>query len=244
MVLVSATGRMKRFRPGRAFGSGYKVRERGKSGYVSSTITNRGLLRAVLLAFALLLAYRFLAEVATTALLLATGLLLAVAISAPVEALHRREVPRPVSVAIIVLGAAVLLDLSGYLLLPVLVDQATDLVFAIANALSQLVERARDFAHSLGIRVGGGEGISPQTLAGVTRRILGGALGVFTGLISLLFGLIVVLFVPSTWRRCPSPSWGGYSGSSPREEGGSPRTALRNPRASSAGSAGGLSPWR
>jgi predicted PurR-regulated permease PerM len=236
---------MKRFRPGRAFGSGYKVRERGKSGYVSSTITNRGLLRAVLLAFALLLAYRFLAEVATTALLLATGLLLAVAISAPVEALHRREVPRPVSVAIIVLGAAVLLDLSGYLLLPVLVDQATDLVFAIANALSQLVERARDFAHSLGIRVGGGEGISPQTLAGVTRRILGGALGVFTGLISLLFGLIVVLSVPLYLAAMPEPVVGWVLRLFPQRRGREPANCSPKPaRASSAGSAGGLSPWR
>lgn len=69
---------------------------------VPPPVTNRGLLRAVVLAFALLLAYRFLAAVVAVVLLLATGLLLAVALSAPVEMLHRRRVPRPISVAVIV----------------------------------------------------------------------------------------------------------------------------------------------
>lgn len=59
------------------------------------TLTNQGLLRAVLLAFTLLLVYQFLSAVVATVLLLATGLLLAVALSAPVELLHRRKVPRP-----------------------------------------------------------------------------------------------------------------------------------------------------
>ncbi len=56
------------------------------------TLTNRGLWGAVVLAFALFLAYRFLAVVTTTVLLLAAALLLAVILSAPVEALHRRKV--------------------------------------------------------------------------------------------------------------------------------------------------------
>ncbi len=58
------------------------------------TLTNHGLLRAVLLAFALFLAYRFLVTVAVVLLLLAAALLLAVILSAPVEALQlkaRRE---------------------------------------------------------------------------------------------------------------------------------------------------------
>lgn len=45
---------------------------------MNRSLRNRGLLRAVLVAFALPLAYRFLATVAATVLLLATGLLLAV----------------------------------------------------------------------------------------------------------------------------------------------------------------------
>ena len=72
-----------------------------------ASLTDRGLLRAVLVAFAFFLAYRSLAEVVTTALLLATGLLLAVALSAPVEALHRRKVPRTVSVALLAAPAMV-----------------------------------------------------------------------------------------------------------------------------------------
>ncbi len=45
---------------------------------MNRSYTNRGLLRAVLVAFALLLGYRFLATVAATVLLLATGHPLAV----------------------------------------------------------------------------------------------------------------------------------------------------------------------
>lgn len=141
---------------------------------VDSRLTNRGLLRAVLVAFALLLAYRFLAAVAAAVLLLATGLLLAVALSAPVEALHRRKIPRPVSVALVTLGILMALSLGGYFLYPVLAEQASQLAFFLPEALFQLAERAREFAHSLGIKVGGGEGVSPSTLASVGRRILGG----------------------------------------------------------------------
>ncbi len=70
------------------------------------SLTNRGLLRAVLLAFALFLAYRFLAGLTTILLLLAAALLLAVILSAPVEALHRRKLSRPVATGILVLGVA------------------------------------------------------------------------------------------------------------------------------------------
>ena len=48
-------------------------------------------MRAVLIAFALLLAYRFLATVAATVLLLATGLLLAVVAGVPVHELWLRR---------------------------------------------------------------------------------------------------------------------------------------------------------
>jgi predicted PurR-regulated permease PerM len=172
---------------------------------IKVTLTTRGLLPAVLAAFALFLTYRFLAEVATTALLIAAGLLAAVALSAPVEALHRRKVPRPASVALIVLVAGLVLGLGGYLLLPVLADQATDLVFALPAALSQLVERAREFAQGLGINIGGGEGIRTSTLVSWARRLLGGAIGVLTGVLSSLFGLVVVLFVPLYLAAMPEP---------------------------------------
>jgi predicted PurR-regulated permease PerM len=173
---------------------------------VNQALTNRGVLRAVLLAFALFLAYRFLATVAATVLLLGTGLLLAVALSAPVEALHRRKVPRMAAVVLIALGGLGVLGLGGYLLFPVLAEQASQLVSSLPGALSQLVERAREFARSLGFRIGGGDGgISPSTLASLGRRVLGGALGVFSGLAAFLTGLIVVLFVPLYLAAQPRP---------------------------------------
>ncbi len=172
---------------------------------VNATLTNRGLLRAVLLAFALLVAYRFLAAVAAMVLLLAVGLLLAVALSAPVEVLHRRRVPRPVSVALIVALVLILLALGGYLLLPTLASEISLLVSSLPDAISQLVERARELARNLGIRIGGGGGISAQTLASVGRKVLGGALGLFGNLASFLTGLIVVLFIPLYLAAMPAP---------------------------------------
>lgn len=174
---------------------------------VSGALTNRGLLRAVLLAFALLLAYRFLATVAAVAMLLMTGLLLAVALSAPVEALHRRKVPRPVAVAAIFAVVLASLALVGYLLLPTLLTQAQQLAASLPDAFAQLVGRARDLAHGLGIKLagGGGDGISPSTLASAARRVLGGLLGLFSGLASFLTGLLVVLFVPLYLAAMPGP---------------------------------------
>lgn len=160
-------------------------------------------MRAVLVAFALLLAYRFLTTVAATVLLLATGLLLAVALSGPVEALHRRKVPRPVSVAGLVSGVAAALALAGYLLLPVLVEQGAQLCSTLPDALSQLVERARELARRFGIRLGGG--IAPSTLASIARRLIGGILGLFGGPTSFFTGLVVVLFVPLYLAAMPGP---------------------------------------
>jgi predicted PurR-regulated permease PerM len=129
---------------------------------VNGSLTNRGLLRAVFVAFALVLAYRFLAAVVAIVLLLATGLLLAVALSAPVEELHRRKVPRPVAVVLIVAIILAVLSFGAYLFLPVLVEQDSQLAFSLPHALNQLVERARELARRFGIRVGGGGGISPS----------------------------------------------------------------------------------
>ncbi len=203
-------------------------------------LTNRGLLRAVLLAFALLLVYRFLAEVAATVLLLATGLLLAVALSAPVEALHRRKVPRAASVALIYLAAAVVLGMGGYLLYPVLAEQVSQFAAALPGALSQLVGRLRGLAGDLGIEIGGGGGgMSPSDLAKVGRRVLGGALGLFGGLASLLTGLIVVLFVPLYLTAMPEPVVGWVVRLFPSGRRARTREVLGEARASLLGWLGG-----
>lgn len=169
------------------------------------SLTNRGLLQAALVVFALFLAYRFLAQVAALVLLLAAGLLLAIALSAPVEALYRRKVPRPVGVVLIVLVVLAALGLGGYLLYPTLAKQTSQLASSMPDAFSQLVERARQLANQLGIRLGGGGGISPQTLANVARRVLGGLLGLFSGLASFFTGLLIVLFVPLYLAALPGP---------------------------------------
>lgn len=80
---------------------------------MSRSLTDRGLLRAALVVFGLFLAWRFLAGIATIVLLLSTGILLAVALSAPIEALHRRKIPRPVGAGLAALGVLALFGLGG-----------------------------------------------------------------------------------------------------------------------------------
>lgn len=205
-----------------------------------ASLTNRGLLRAVVVGFALFLAYRSLAAVATTALLLATGVLLAVALSAPVEALHRRKVPRAVSVALIFLAGVAVLGAGGYLLFPVLAEQAAQLASALPGALSQLVERSRSLAQDLGLDIGGGGGeISPSTLASAGRRVLGGALGVFGGLAAFFAGLIVLVFVPLYLAAMPEPVVGWVVRLFPPERREETRELLSEARTSLLGWLGG-----
>ena len=87
-----------------------------------SSLTYRDLLRvalaSILLLFGLLLAWRFLAGIATAVLMLLTGLLLAVALSGPVEVLHRRKISRPLATGLILVGTLIFLGVGGYLLLP------------------------------------------------------------------------------------------------------------------------------
>ena len=120
------------------------------------TLTNRGLLRAVLLAFALFLAYRFLGGLTMILLLLAAALLLAVILSAPVEALHRRKLSRPIATGLIVLGVLGVLGLAGLLLFPVLAQQVSQVLSELPGALSQLLQRARGIAQSYGLQAGSG----------------------------------------------------------------------------------------
>jgi predicted PurR-regulated permease PerM len=100
---------------------------------MSITLTNRGLMRAVFVAFILFLVYRFLVTVAATVLLLGTGVLVDVALSAPVEVLHRRKVPRPAAVALIVGGVLIFLGVGGYLLLSTLPEKASQLVTSLVR---------------------------------------------------------------------------------------------------------------
>ncbi len=158
----------------------------------------------MLLAFALFLAYRFLATVVALLLLLAAALLLAVILSAPVEALHRRKLSRPVATGFMVLSVLVVLGLGGYLILPVLANQASQVASDLPGAFSQLAERARNLAQSYGLQLGGGG--SSSSLSSMASRVLGGALGLFSGLASFVTGLLIVLLVPLYLVAQPEPA--------------------------------------
>lgn len=161
----------------------------------------------MLLAGALILTYIFLTTVTSIVLLLATGLLLAIILSAPVEALHRRKIPRPAAALLVVGFLLLVVGVGGYLLLPSIVQQISQLISNLPEAFSRLMDRVRELASTLGIELGGGLGsLSTQQLSSVARRVLGGVFGLFGGLGSLLTGLIVILFVPIYLAASPGPA--------------------------------------
>ncbi len=172
---------------------------------MSSRLTNRGLLRAMLMAFALLLAYRFLTAVATSVLMLGVGMLLAVALSWPVEALHRRKVPRSVASVSIALGVMAVLVAGGYLLFDDLAEQVSQLAFSLPNALYQLGERLEQLAARAGLSFESGNAPSLSTLATWGQRVLGGGLTLFVDLASAALGLFVVAFVTVYLSARPGP---------------------------------------
>ena len=163
----------------------------------------RVLLRALLALFALLLAGRFLAQVATIALLLTTGLLLAVALSGPVEWLRRHKVPRGVSSALILAGAASILLFGGWLLLPVLQNELTALADALPVAYEYVQGQARELAGAIGLNVS--LNLSSLSFADVSRRLLGGAIGLFGTLASALGGMVVIAFLAFYLAAIPEP---------------------------------------
>jgi predicted PurR-regulated permease PerM len=162
-----------------------------------------------LVLFGLFLGYHFLSGIVTATLMLLVGFLLAVALSGPVEALHRRKVPRPIASISIFLGILVLVMAGGYLFFPVLVEQVSQLVLALPTTLAQLGEFFERSANTLGLPVVSGEAPSLSTLVGWGRQLLGGVLGLFGDLASLVFGLVVVLFLPLYLAASPEPavSW-------------------------------------
>jgi predicted PurR-regulated permease PerM len=161
------------------------------------------MLKVLLLLFGLLLVWQFLADVATIALLLATGLLLAVTLSGPVEVLRRRKIPRAVSAALILAGAALVLLLGGWLLWPVLQREVTTLAIAAPGASSYLQEKLSGLAEALGLNLS--LGFSSFSTADLGRRLLGGALGLFSTLASVLAGVLVVSFLSFYLAARPGP---------------------------------------
>jgi predicted PurR-regulated permease PerM len=165
-------------------------------------LTDDGLLRAVLAfalaLFGLFLIWRFLAGIATAILVLLVGILLAVALSGPVEWLHQRQkVPRLVA-SILIMGTILgLVGLSGYLFLPTLADQFAQFFSTLPSSFSRLAEWLGRAANRAGLPVANiGNGPSLSTLISWGGELVGGAIGLFSSLASMLFGLVIVIFIP------------------------------------------------
>ena len=178
----------------------------GKLMRVNDSHTTRDLLQVGLLVFGLFLAWRFLAGIATTALLLSTGFLFAVALSGPVEVLHRRKVPRPIAAGLVTVVILALLGGGGYLLLPDLAKQASQLSSALPSALSRFGARIGELASRFGVPGINEVTPSASTLASLGRPLLGGALGLFKSLASVVLGLVVVVFVAFYLAASPQPA--------------------------------------
>lgn len=175
---------------------------------MNGSLSYRDLLRialaSILLVFGLFLLWRFLAGIATAVLMLLTGLLLAVALSGPVEVLHRRKIPRPLATGLIFVGTLITLGVGGYLLFPEFERQAFELSFALPDAVDRLGEHIQDLASRFGISLGG-DGLSTSTLTSWGRRLLGGALDLFMDVASILLGVVIAVFMSTYLAANPGP---------------------------------------
>jgi len=177
----------------------------GRGREVKRTFASRDLLRTALVLFGLFLAWRFVVGIATAVLVLLVGLLLAVALSWPVEALHRHKVPRSVASVLVTVGTLALLGLGGYLFFPEFEKQVSQLSFALPSALYQIGEQVEELASRFGLGIGEGNGVSTSALVGLGRRLLGGALGLFMDVTSILLGMLVAVFVAVYLAASPGP---------------------------------------
>lgn len=171
----------------------------------------RGFLQAALVLFALFLIWRFLTGIVTVALVLLTGLLLAVALSGPVEALHRRKVPRALGAALIAVGVLSLLSVIGYLLLPVLGREFSKLTTALPATLSYLDDRIESLAGRFGLEVGS---LSSPECPALWEVCWVGRWGCSAPLPPACLGRWSLLLSPSTWPLIPAPPRDGWSDSS------------------------------
>ena len=170
--------------------------------------TQRGLLRTLVWAgviiFSLVLAWRFLAGVASAVLLLLLGVLLGVALSAPVEALRRWKVPRVVSSPLIVVGVLGALFLVGYLFLPHIGQQGSQLVAQLPSAINSLLNRIEQLASTLGLNLNLGGG-GRASLVGFVRQAVGGILGLFSNLVFAIAGVVAATFLGIYLAATPAP---------------------------------------
>ena len=170
-------------------------------------LTEHRLLQALLWAgivlFGTYLAWRFLAGVVTVVLLILLGVLLAVILSGPVEALHRYKVPKAVSSPLIVVGTLAALFLVGYLFLPHLAQEATELAFQLPSAISNLIDRVEQLASRLGLSLDlGGE---DPSLIDFIRQHVGGILGLFSTLVFTIAGIVAAIFLGAYLAASPDP---------------------------------------
>lgn len=176
---------------------------------MNEPLTNRGLLRTVLtlalVLFALFLVWRLVVGIALAVLVLLMGLFLAVALSGPVEWLHRHKVPRAAASVLILIGILTILILSGYLFLPTLEEQTSQVTSTLPSAFSQLDSWLGSLADRTGVPVGLSSP-SSSTMVSWGRELAGGALGLFGSLASFVFGLVVLLFVPLYLTSSPEPA--------------------------------------
>lgn len=179
---------------------------------INGRLSERGLRRSLLLvavvSFGLFLAWQFLAGLATVVLLLLLGVLLAVALSAPVEALHRRKLPRAVGSPLVAFGALTVLLVPAYIFFPQLQGDVLALLAALPGALESLENQVSTLARSFGFNPEAGDGFSLASLSGFGQQLLGGLIGAFSTVLFFAVGVIATIFVAVYLAASPEPVTG------------------------------------
>lgn len=171
----------------------------------------RALARAILLATGVFLALWFLDAVVVVVLLFATAFIFAVALNPPVMWLEERKVPRPVATLLVCLAIAVATGALGWLVVPRIAAEVSDLASQLPQYAVSLQKRAVTWVSAypqLAERLRLDEGLIQRlwpmkvALARVGRTSL-----------SLLLGVVFALLLVSTviyTLACPQPLLKSY----------------------------------
>jgi predicted PurR-regulated permease PerM len=164
------------------------------------TIRHEVPVRTIITVVAVLGGLWLLAQLSTLLLSLFIALLLTAALDPPVTRLQLRGVPRPISIALIILALVSIIALGVALVVPPLVEQGIQFADALPgylDRLRQLTQANPEIVARLQAATSGGDA-DPQAIA---SRFLAAGTGLFRGLSAVLIVLVMTAYLLADGER-------------------------------------------
>lgn len=171
-------------------------------------LTRRDLYSAIIFAALLYLAARFISGIVDVLLVFSVTILIVTILDPMVSWLERRRVPRPVSAAVLAVGAIGLLMLVLYLVIPPAVGQLQDLTRQLPGWVETVQERAEAVVRqypALERVVPSESAIDPQTVQEFATSIIGGASTITASALGVVAAALLVFILTIYALSNPAP---------------------------------------